>query len=71
MSVDTNPTGATAQTRAEVALNRLVSNSGRRTLARFRILEVLAESDEHLSAQDIYPPLPISRPCRCLRSTAP
>lgn len=43
-----------ARSRAEVALDRLVSDGGRRTVARISVLELMARSDDHLSVQEIY-----------------
>ena len=42
------------RTRAESALERLVTPGGRRTGARAGILEVMTGTDEHLSVQEIY-----------------
>jgi Fur family transcriptional regulator, ferric uptake regulator len=40
--------------RAHAALERLVGAGGRRTVARIRVLEVLAQTEDHLSAQQIF-----------------
>ena len=43
-----------AGSRAQVALDRLVSSGGRRTVARMSVLEVMALNDGHLSVQEIH-----------------
>lgn len=43
-----------ATTRAEWALDRLARAGGRRTVAHFSVLEVMTQTDDHLSVQEIY-----------------